>query len=715
MNPRKLLLLLALGLLVGAFFVFDLGRFFSLDYFKSQQAAIETWRAAHPGLTAGLFFAGYVAVTGLSLPGAAVMTLVAGAIFGLLWGTVIVSFASTLGATLAFLAARFMLRDWVQGQFGEKLKAINAGMAKEGGFYLFTLRLIPIFPFFIINLVMGLTPIRTWTFYWVSQIGMLAGTLVYVNAGTQLAKIDSLHGILSVELLTSFALLGVFPLIAKKIVAVVKARRVYAKWPKPKRFDRNLVVIGAGSAGLVTAYIAAAVKAKVTLIEKHRMGGDCLNTGCVPSKALIRSAKLLSHIRRSPEFGIRQAEAEFEFAEVMERVQRVIREVAPHDSVERYTGLGVEVIEGAARITSPWTVDVSTVEGTRTLTTRAIVIAAGAQPFVPPIPGLEEVGYLTSDTVWNLRTLPKRLIVLGGGPIGSELTQTLARLGSQVTQVEMAPRILIREDPEVSELVTARFRAEGIAVLVNHKAKRFTVENGEKILITEHDGSDVRLPFDAVLVAVGRVANTTGYGLEELGIPTTPTRTVETNEFLQTRYPNIYAAGDVAGPFQFTHTAAHQAWYASVNALFAPFKMFKADYSVIPWSTFVDPEVARVGLNEQEARDRGIPHEVTVYGLDDLDRAIADGEAHGFVKVLTVPGKDRILGATIVGEHAGDLLAEYVLAMRHGIGLNKILSTIHIYPTLAEANKYAAGVWKKAHAPKKLLAWVERFHGWRRG
>jgi len=306
------------------------------------------------------------------------------------------------------------------------------------------------------------------------------------------------------------------------------------------------------------------------------------------------------------------------------------------------------------------------------------------------------------------------LVVLGGGPIGSELTQTFARLGSHVTQVEMAPRILIREDPEVSERVTARFRQEGIRVLVAHQAKRFTVENGEKILIAEHDGQDVRILFDAVLVAVGRVANTAGYGLEELGIPTTRARTVETNEYLQTLYPNIYAAGDVAGPFQFTHTAAHQAWYASVNALFSPFKTFKADYSVIPWSTFVDPEVARVGLNEQEAREKGIPHEVTVYGIDDLDRAIADGEAHGFVKVLTVPGKDKILGATIVGEHAGDLLAEYVMAMRHSIGLNKILGTIHIYPTLAEANKYAAGVWKKAHAPQKLLAWVERFHAWRR-
>ena len=715
MNLRKLILILAIAVLVGAFLAFDLGRFFSLDYFKSQQAVIDAYRAAHPWLAAGLFFLIYVAVTGLSLPGAAIMTLAAGAIFGLLWGTVIVSFASTLGATLAFLAARFVLRDWVQGKFGDKLKAVNAGMEKEGGFYLFTLRLIPIFPFFVINLVMGLTAIRTGTFYWVSQIGMLAGTLVYVNAGTQLARIDSLQGILSPGLLVSFALLGVFPLMANRIIVVIKARRVYAKWPRPARFDRNLVVIGAGSAGLVTAYIAAAIKAKVTLIEKHRMGGDCLNTGCVPSKALIRSAKLLSHIQRSPEFGIRRAEVEFDFAEVMERVRRVIREVAPHDSVERYTGLGVDVIQGTARITSPWTVAATTAEGTRTLTTRSIVIAAGARPFVPPIPGLEEVGYLTSDTVWNLRELPKRLVVLGGGPIGSELTQAFARFGSRVTQVEMAPRILIREDPEVSEWVAERFRQEGIEVLVNHKAKQFVMENGEKVLIAEHDGRDTRIPFDAVLVAVGRVANTTGYGLEELGIPTTRARTVETNEYLQTLYPNIYAAGDVAGPYQFTHIAAHQAWYAAVNALFDPLKKFKADYSVIPWSTFVDPEVARVGLNEQEAREKGIPHEVTVYGIDDLDRAIVNGEAHGFVKVLTAPGKDRILGVTLVGDHAGDLLAEYVLAMRHGIGLNKILGTIHIYPTLAEANKYAAGVWKKAHAPTKLLVWVERFHTWRRG
>jgi pyruvate/2-oxoglutarate dehydrogenase complex dihydrolipoamide dehydrogenase (E3) component len=474
-------------------------------------------------------------------------------------------------------------------------------------------------------------------------------------------------------------------------------------------------VIGAGSAGLVAAYIAAAVKAKVTLVEKHRMGGDCLNTGCVPSKALIRTTKLLAQIRRAREFGIKSASADFDFADVMERVQRIVKTIEPHDSVERYTSLGVECLQGEARITSPWTVEVNSSAGTQTLTTRAIVIAAGARPFVPPIPGIEEVGYVTSDTIWELRQLPRRLVVLGGGPIGSELAQCFARLGSQVTQVEMLPRIMIREDPEISDMVMQRFRQEGINVLVSHKANSFRIENGEKILIAEHDGKDVRIPFDQLLCAVGRIANTTGYGLEELGIPVSRTRTVESNEFLQTIYPNIYACGDVAGPYQFTHTAAHQAWYAAVNALFGRFRRFRADYSVIPWATFTDPEVARVGLNETEAKEKNIPYEVTTYGLDDLDRAIADEEAHGVIKVLTAPGKDRILGATIAGEHAGDLLVEFITAMKHGIGLNRILGTIHIYPTLAEGNKFAAGVWKRAHAPQRLLRWVEKFHAWMRG
>jgi len=714
MNYKKITLLAVLIGVVWAYFTFDLGQYLNLQALKAQQATIADYQVQHPLQVATVYFIVYVAATALSIPGAALLTLAGGAIFGLLWGTVIVSFASTLGATLAFLMSRFLLRDWVSQRFGQRLSAIDNGVKREGAFYLFTLRLVPVFPFFLVNLLFGLTAMKARTFFWVSQIGMLAGTLVYVNAGTQLAKLDSLSGILSPALLGSFVLLGIFPLVAKKLVEFVHANKVFAQWKKPARFDRNLVVIGGGSAGLVTSYIAAAVKAKVTLVEKHKLGGDCLNTGCVPSKALIRSAKFMSHIGRSQEFGIGSAQAQFEFSDVMERVQSVIRTIEPHDSVERYTGLGVDVVQGSAKIVSPWAVEITREDGsTQRLTTRSIVIATGARPFVPPIPGIEDVAYLTSDNVWELRELPRRLVVLGGGPIGSELTQAFARLGARVTQVEMGERIMVREDPEVSELVMTRFRAEGIDVLVNHRAKQFLVEGGEKFLIAEHAGQDVRIPFDAVLVAVGRAANLKGFGLEDLGIPAG--RTVETNEFLQTNYPNIYAAGDVAGPFQFTHTAAHQAWYAAVNALFDPLKKFKADYSVIPWATFVEPEVARVGLNEQEAKEKGIAYEVTTYGIDDLDRAIADSEAHGFLKVLTVPGKDRILGVTIVGEHAGDLIAEYVLAMKHGIGLNKILGTIHIYPTLAEANKYVAGNWKKAHAPQKLLAWVERFHAWRRG
>ena len=667
---------------------------------------------------AGGFLAVYVLVTALSLPGAVIMTLAGGAIFGLLVGTVLVSFASSIGATLAFLASRYVLRDSVQARFGSRLADINQGVEKEGAFYLFTLRLVPLVPFFVINLLMGLTRMKASVFYLVSQLGMLAGTVVYVNAGTQLARIESLRGILSPALLGSFILLGLFPLIAKKIIDAMKRRKVYAPWvsQKPKSFDRNLVVIGAGAAGLVSSYIAAAVKAKVTLVEGHKMGGDCLNYGCVPSKALIKTAKVLHQMKQSKKYGIENATTTVNFADVMERVAHVVREVEPHDSVERYTKLGVDVVQGQATIVNPWRVDITLPSGqVQSLTTRNIIIATGAAPFVPPLQGLNEVGFLTSDTLWGLRELPRRLVVLGGGPIGCELAQSFARLGSQVVQIEMAARIMVREDEDVSALAQAALQADGVQVLTGHKALRCELENEpkRKFIIVEAGGVEKRIEFDQLLCAVGRSARLQGFGLEKLGVPVG--RTVQVNDYLQTNYPNIYAAGDVAGPFQFTHTAAHQAWYASVNALFGSLKKFKADYSVIPWATFIAPEVARVGLNEQDAKAQGVAYEVTRYGLDDLDRAIAESSAHGFVKVLTVPGKDKILGVTIVGEHAGDLLAEFVLAMKHGLGLNKILGTIHTYPTWAEANKYAAGEWKRAHQPKKLLEWVARFHAWQRG
>ena len=721
MNSKKVGLLLVIVLAIAAFFYFDLGQYFTLDAVKAKQQELQQQFAARPLFVIAIYFLVYVVMAALALPGAALLTLLAGAIFGFWLGLVVVSFASSIGATVSFLVSRFVAGSYVQSKFADKLSAINKGIEKDGPFYLFTLRLIPILPFFAVNLLMGLTQLKTKTFYWVSQLGMLLGTAVYVNVGTQLAGLTSLKGILSAPLIGSFVLLGILPLIAKKIVDYLNARKVYAGWTKPAKFDRNVVVIGAGSAGLVSSLIAATVNAKVTLIERHKMGGDCLNTGCVPSKALIKSAKLMHQASHSADYGIRAMKAELDFADVMERIQRVIKTVEPHDSVERFTSLGVECMQGNAKIVSPWEVEVSLtdhsgkVTGSRRLTTRNIVIAAGARPLMPPIPGLNEVKPYTSDDLWTMRVQPKRLLVLGGGPIGCELTQAFARLGSKVTQVEMAPQIMGREDPEVSEQVRLAFVREGIDVRVNHKAVRFEVSGDSKALIAEADGKEVRIEFDVMICALGRVANTAGYGLEELKVPLAKTRTVEVNEYLQTRFPNIFACGDVAGPYQFTHTASHMAWFATVNALFGRFKKYQVDYSVVPWATFTDPEVARVGLSETEAKQKNIAYEVTRYNIDDLDRAIADEAAHGFVKVLTIPGKDKILGATIVGEHAGDLIAEYVSAMKHGLGLKKIMATIHIYPTLTEANKFAASEWQKAHKPVKLLQWVGRYHSWQRG
>lgn len=714
---KKIILLGIVIVVISVFFTLDLQHYLTLNGLKSSMDQFATWRSTSPITVGASFFLMYVIVAAFSLPGAAIMTIAAGALFGLFWGSVIASFASTIGATLAFLTARYLLRDLVQAHFGDKLKAINEGMAKDGAFYLFSLRLIPLFPFFLVNLLVGLTPISIRRYYWVSQIGMLAGTVVYVNAGTQLVKITGLADIASPGLLFSFTLLGIFPLLVKRFTHFLQQRRVYAKWTKPKHFDRNLIVIGGGAAGLVSAYIAAAVKAKVTLVEAHKMGGDCLNYGCIPSKALIKSAHVAHTLKNAEQYGLENHTPAFSFRKIITRIHEVIRTVTPHDSIERYTQLGVDVVEGYATIVDPWTVEIKRNDGTtQRLTTRSIIIAAGAHPFVPALPGLKEVGYVTSDTLWDefakLDAPPTRLVILGGGPIGCELAQSFARLGSQVFQIEMAPRILSREDVEVSEFAQRSLEQDGVAVLTSHKALRCEQDGERKFIIVEHEGTEQQIEFDALICAVGRVARLSGYGLETLGIETN--RTVLTNEYLETLYPNIFAAGDVAGPYQFTHTASHQAWYAAVNALFGDWKKFKVDYRVIPWTTFIDPEVARVGLNEQEAKEKGIAYEITRYGINDLDRAIADSAAQGFVKVLTLPGKDRILGVTIVGAHASDLLAEFVLAMKHGLGLNKILATIHTYPTMSEANKYVAGEWKRQHASQHVLALLARYHTWKR-
>ncbi|MEC7815582.1 MAG: FAD-dependent oxidoreductase [Pseudomonadota bacterium] len=716
MNRTKLLLVLAIAVIVGLFIGFDGHQVLTLENLQARQSAIGQWIDQNLWLAVGGYTLIYILVTALSLPGATIMTLAGGAFFGNVFGLLAVSIASTVGASLAFLAARFLMRDTLRNRYGETIAKMDRGIEKDGAFYLATLRLVPVFPFFLINLAMGLTAMKLRTYALVSWAAMLPGTFVFVNAGTQLGQIQSTGDIVSADLLLSFALLGLFPLIAKFAVGFIRRRKVYAGWQKPEHFDYNLLVIGGGSAGLVSAYIAAAVKAKVALIEKDKMGGDCLNTGCVPSKALIRSAKAADTLRHANRYGLESVPVKGSFKTIMNRVKDVVAKIEPHDSPERYRKLGVDCIAGEASFISPWELEVRHNDGrTERLTARSIVVATGGKPALPPIPGLADMQPLTSENLWELQERPERLLVLGGGPIGSELAHAFARLGSQVTQVEMGDRLLAKEDQDVSELVLKQFQADGVDVRLKHSAAEFRIEEGERVAYCDHNGERVRIPFDQVLVAVGRRANTSGLGLERIGVETLPNGTVPVEDDMSLRYPNVFACGDVAGPYQFTHAAAHQAWYAAVNGLFGQFKRFKVDYRVMPWVTFTSPEVARVGLSEAEAREQGVAYEVTRYGLDDLDRAIAESEAHGFIKVLTPPGKDKILGAVVVGNHAGEILAEFTLAMKHGLGLNKILGTIHPYPTWNESAKYAAGEWKRAHAPQGVLNLLEKLHGWRRG
>ncbi len=703
----RLGILFGIVLLTLAYVQFGWGEYLSLESLKTNRTFLVDLFAQRPIFVITVYSILYVVSTALSLPGATILTLAGGAIFGLGLGVLIVSFASTIGATFAFLATRFLFRDFVQAKFSKKLEAVNAGVKRDGALYLFTLRLIPLFPFFLVNILMGLTPIGIITFFFVSQIGMLPATIAYVNAGTQIAQVQSLQGILSTEILLSLAAIGFLPIFSRFLLSLFR-NKTGGGFKIPKKFEYNFLVIGGGWAGLVTAYIGAAVKAKVALIEKHKMGGDCLNTGCVPSKALIRSAKIAHLVKNSEKFGVSSGNVAVDFAKVMERIQQVIREVAPHDSTDRYTKLGVDCFSGSAQIRSPFEVEV---DG-KIITTKNIVVATGASPRVPKIPGLGEVEYLTSDTVWQLRELPKQLVILGAGAIGCELAQSFARLGAEVSLIDSSKQILGREDKEVSDFVSAKFMAEGVQIYSDHRPLR--VEKTGKV-ICEHLGQEVAIPFDRILIALGRQANTKGFGLEELGVEVNPQGFVVADNFLRTtNYSNIYVCGDVTGPYQFTHTASHQAWYVAVNALFSPWKKFPVDYRVIPWCTFVDPEVARVGVNEREAQELGIEYTVNHYGIDDLDRAIVDGQAEGFVKVLTKPGTDKILGVTIVGEHAGEIISEFVSAMKQDLGLNQILSTIHIYPTFSEANKYVAGIWKRANAPAWAYPWLERYHQWRR-
>jgi len=707
---KRIVIAIIIVILIALYVIYDVGSYLTVANLKAHQ--IEFIRFYNKNLlyTLSVYFGLYIIVTALSLPGVAIMTLAGGAIFGVWMGTLLVSVASALGATLSFLVSRVFLKNYLQKKHANKLAIISDGLRKDDLFYLFTLRLIPVFPFYLINLLMGQTPIKTAQFFLMSILGMLPGTLVYVNAGSQIANIKTFLGIFSPGVLVSLILLGMFPFVARKIVEHLKTRKYLHQYFKPRKFDYNLVIIGGGPAGLVSANIASTMNAKVALIEKSNMGGGSLNTASVPSKALIRSAKLLYEIGHPRNLGIRRAKADFGIDSIMERVQNTIKKLEPRDMTGHLTESGVECIKGAARIITPYEVRVNG----RSLITQNIIIATGAKPKLPEINGLEMIDYFTSETIWNLNVLPAKLLILGGGPTGCEFAQSFRRLGSHVTIVEQNNRILNNEDEDVVAYISQKFKDEGIHVLLGCEAVRVVVDAQRKLFVCKHANKNIAIEFDEILVATGQVANTDGFGAQDLNLHTTVNGEIEVDEFLRTNFPNIFACGDVAGPYKYTHMASYQAWHAVVNALFQPFKKYKIDYSVVPRATFTDPELACVGINEIEAKEMKIKYDVSNFRLEELDKAEINCQTKGMVKVLTMPGRDIILGVSIVSSHASEMISEFVTAMTHGIGLHQIFKTIHIYPTFSEANQYVAANWKNLRSQGVVLKFLRWFHRWRR-
>lgn len=480
------------------------------------------------------------------------------------------------------------------------------------------------------------------------------------------------------------------------------------------KYNYNVIVIGGGSGGLVASLVASSLRAKILLIEKHKMGGDCLNTGCVPSKTFLKSARRVYEIQNSGKLGIKSGSCEFEFSHIMERVQSVIKMIAPKDSKERYEGLGVKCVKGEAHFEGLHTVRAAG----QSFTAKSFIIATGASPFVPPIQGLNQVDYLTSDTLWNLRKKPEKLVIIGGGPIGLEMAQGFNRLGISVTLVESAPQVMGREDPDVAQWIGDKLKSEGVEILTSVKIEEVKKENGRATLHFRHQLQDKQIPFSHLLVATGRKASVRGLGLEGLGVRLTKNSTIETNGFMATNHSHIYACGDVTGPFPFTHSASYQGTLAAIHALFSPlsrlpFVNLKASYTGLPWCTYTDPEVARCGLNETMAREKNISHEVIYLPLKELDRALTDGREEGFIKILTKKDSDKILGMTAVGAEAGNWTGEFVLAINQNIGLNQILKTVHAYPTLTEAAPRVAALWKKQQTSEKALRLLQKFHKWR--
>lgn len=711
-SHQKYLILFLLILILILYYLFFPKEYLSLAFVKENINSIKNYVNYNYTTSALSYLIIYSLSSALAIPSALILTLSSGILFGLVPGILLTSLGSTLGAVLAFLISRYLFLDLFKSKFRNQYEQMDKEIKKNGNLHLLTLRLVPIFPFWLVNLLMGLSEISLWRYLFISFAGMIPATIVYVYAGLSLSSISELRDVISPSIFFSLLLLSILPYVLRAVVNYYLKKKLYRHYKKPRAFDYNLIIIGGGSAGLVTTFIARILKAKVAIIEKEKMGGDCLNTGCVPSKSLIKIAKIISYGKTPSSWGLKNINIDFSFEDIMNKIHSIIKEIEPHDSIVRYTQLGAECFLGQAQILSPWEVQI----GEKIISAKYLVIATGARPIIPQIPGIESISPLTSENIWQLKKQPARLGILGGGVIAAELAQAFSRLGSSVFIIEESSRILSREDEDASGLIHEIFIKEGIKIYTSHTLKKCEKSGDEKILLCiDREGREISLVCDQLFIAIGRKATTSGFGLEKIKLDLNDNGSIKVNEYMQTSLPNIFACGDVAGPFNLTHAASHQAWHTTVNALLGFIKMFKINYSVLPVCTYTDPEIATVGYSKAELIKKSIPFEETIFPMKDLDRAIIEGETCGFVKVFTPPNSDKILGVVIISAEASTMILEFTLAMKHNLGLNKILNTIHAYPGMGEANKYLAGRWKQRKSRLNLLKALERFHTFSRG
>ncbi len=734
------------ALIIGIVIVMSLG-FMLLpvkDWFLAARGWIDGLGIWGPAAVA----AAYAVLTVAMIPGSA-LTIGSGLIFGFWKGFAVVTVGANLGALGAFLLARTLFRERAEALArGQKtFRAVDSAIAREGFRIVLLLRLSPVFPFTVLNVLLGVTGISAASYVLANLIGMLPGTLMFVYLGTlgeAAAGTQSLGQ-------TVLRIVGLAATVVVTVVITRIARRALkaasldgganpgvapeaapvgagAKTIPGDAYDQallasvkptahvnpipqdryNLVVIGAGTAGLVTAAGGAGLGAKVALIEKHMFGGDCLNVGCVPSKGIIRAGRAAAAVREAGAFGIRLAgEPRIDFAATMERMRRLRAGIAPHDSVKRFSELGIDVYLGEGRFTGPDEIEV----GGNKLRFQAAVIATGARATFPRIPGIEEVEPLTNENVFTLTELPRSLILLGAGAIGCEMAQTFRRLGSEVTIVIRGNRIMTREDPDAALIVQRKFEQEGIRVLTGSAIKRAEKRGGKKVIVIERDGSEESVEADQILIGMGRAPNVEGLGLSAAGIAYgTEGVTVDAN--MRTTNPRVFAAGDICSRLKFTHAADAQARIVLRNALF--FGRARATDLVIPWCTYTDPEIAHVGCYEKEARDRGLAVTTFTVPLEDVDRAILDGETEGFGRIHLKSGTDRILGATVVASHAGDMIGELTMAIQNGLGAGKLASVIHPYPTQGEVVRKLGDAYMRTKLTPGVKRIMARILRWRR-